>query len=134
MADRLVITKVDLASEAGLRALGLELGEINPTAVIAHSTIGAAVDAAGMFDDVEPEREVRRWLAEAPAPSRHGRIGSFVLEVEQPIEWAAFGVWLSLLLHRHGERILRVKGLVRVRDCAQPVVIQGVQHVVFPPT
>ena len=45
----------------------------------------------------------------------------------------ALGLWLSLLLHRHGERVLRVKGLLAVDGADTPVVIHGVQHVLHPP-
>jgi G3E family GTPase len=134
VADRLVVTKTDLAQPPALQALDAALHEINPTAPVLQSVQGDLPDPFSLFDDAEPVREVRRWLAYAPGPSCHGQIGSLVLATDQPVEWAAFGVWLSLLLHRHGERILRVKGLVQVRDSSLPVVVQGVQHVVFPPT
>jgi G3E family GTPase len=38
-----------------------------------------------------------------------------------------------MLLHAHGEDVLRVKGLLNVRDMPAPVVIHGVQHVIHPP-
>ena len=49
------------------------------------------------------------------------------------MDWTAFGLWLSMLLHAHGEKVLRVKGLLNVADLAAPVVIHGVQHLVHPP-
>jgi G3E family GTPase len=55
-------------------------------------------------------------------------IQSFSLRVEQDIDWTAFGIWLTLLLHRHGANILRVKGLLRVPDAAGPIVLHGVQR------
>jgi G3E family GTPase len=45
----------------------------------------------------------------------------------------AFGVWLSMLLRCHGQRILRVKGILDVIDASQPIVIHGVQHSLHPP-
>lgn len=36
---------------------------------------------------------------------------------DKPLDWQAFGVWLSLLLHRHGPDVFRVKGVL-----AGPVV------------
>jgi G3E family GTPase len=38
-----------------------------------------------------------------------------------------------MLLHAHGERVLRVKGILNVLGLATPVVIHGVQHVIHPP-
>ena len=37
------------------------------------------------------------------------------------------------LLHRHGDRIFRVKGLVRTTAGANPIVIHGVQHSMHQP-
>lgn len=55
------------------------------------------------------------------------------LECDIPLDWLAFGVWLSMLLRCHGDRILRVKGILNVIDAEQPIVIHGVQHCLHPP-
>ena len=60
-------------------------------------------------------------------------IRAFCLTFDQPLDWTAFGVWLTMLLHAHGARVLRIKGLLHVRDLPAPVVIHGVQHVIHPP-
>ena len=49
------------------------------------------------------------------------------------IDWTAFGVWMSMLLHRHGDRVLRIKGLLNVAGVPGPVLVNGVQHLVHPP-
>jgi G3E family GTPase len=49
------------------------------------------------------------------------------------IDWSSFGIWLTMLLHAHGERVLRVKGILNVEGTAGPVAIHGVQHIVHPP-
>ena len=38
-----------------------------------------------------------------------------------------------MLLNRHGEKVLRVKGLLNVAGVETPVLINGVQHIVHPP-
>ena len=38
-----------------------------------------------------------------------------------------------MLLHSHGECVLRVKGILNVAGIEAPVVVNGVQHVVHPP-
>ena len=38
-----------------------------------------------------------------------------------------------MLLHAHGQKVLRVKGILNVKGLSAPVVIHGVQHVVHPP-
>lgn len=54
------------------------------------------------------------------------------LTFEEPVDWTAFGVWLSALLHAHGEKVLRVKGLLDAGGPG-PVSVNGVQHVIHPP-
>jgi G3E family GTPase len=44
-----------------------------------------------------------------------------------------FGLWLTMLLHLHGRRILRVKGLLNVGTSRGPMMLEGVQHVIHAP-
>ena len=57
---------------------------------------------------------------------------SVALTFAQPLDWAAFSIWLSMLLYAHGENVLRVKGLLNVGE-AGPVVLNGVQHIMHAP-
>ncbi|MFP4327145.1 MAG: CobW family GTP-binding protein [Paracoccaceae bacterium] len=148
VADRILITKCDMAEEDRIAALEARLRRLNPVAGTRRST-GAGFDADFLFaeDLGDAERraaEVARWLDEAArmerdhAPQGHDHIHdshteSFVLRYSEPIDWTAFGVWLTALLHAHGDKVLRVKGLLKLRESDAPVVIHGVQHVVHPP-
>ena len=38
-----------------------------------------------------------------------------------------------MLLHRHGDELLRVKGILNVADAATPVAVHAVQQLVHPP-
>ena len=49
-------------------------------------------------------------------------------------DWAAFAIWLTMLLNRHGQNILRVKGMLYITGVSTPVIIHGVQHTIHPPT
>lgn len=141
VADRLVISKTDLAPPAVVGRLRARLVTLNPTAAITLSTEVAATPAALLLADIHDTRtksaEVRRWFTSAPAhdhdPSHRPEVRAHLLTADRPLDWAAFGLWLTLLLHRHGQRILRVKGLLDVEGVRQPVVIQGVQHLIHPP-
>jgi G3E family GTPase len=53
--------------------------------------------------------------------------------MDEPIDWTAFGVWLTMLLNRHGDRVLRVKGILNLGGESAPVAIHGVQHLVHNP-
>ncbi len=140
IADRILITKTDLIQPAAAIALASRLSALNALADIGRSD-GRDFDADLLFgvelgDPGRREAEVARWLAGAAAHGDHDHSAdahSFVLSYDRPIDWIAFGIWLTALLHAHGERILRVKGLLELRESETPVVIHGVQHVVHPP-
>src|SRR4051812_21300053 len=59
-------------------------------------------------------------------------VRAFALVLDEPLDWDAFAVWLTLLLHSRGLDVLRVKGLLDV-GAAGPGVLDGGQHGVHPP-
>ncbi|MDP6516197.1 MAG: GTP-binding protein [Alphaproteobacteria bacterium] len=147
IADRLVLTKTDL-DEAGDEAeIHAALRALNPTAPIFEAASDEiepdALIANDIHDPAGKTAEVRHWLAREADLSetdhghdvnRHdGDIHAFCLIFEKPLDWTAFGIWLTMLLHAHGEAVLRVKGLLNVVDLPAPVAIHGVQHLVHPP-
>ena len=144
IADRLVITKTDLAEPGRVETLRRELTRINPSAemLLAPHQAGDAAQILirDAYSEQGREREIQGWLegaaraAPSPAEPSHGGITSITLRFPEALDWSAFGVWLTLLLHCHGQQVLRVKGLLTVRGESTPVVIQGVQHIVHPPT
>ena len=60
-------------------------------------------------------------------------IGSFVLEYDQPLDWAHVANWLDALVIAHGEDLLRVKGILHIAGRKEPIVVQAVQHLFHPP-
>ena len=142
MADRLVLTKTDIAPPGAAAALAARLARINPTARLLDarddSFAPAALLAEGVADPAARAAEVERWLAAAKHGHDHhhhaeGGVRSVSLRLEQAIDWTAFGVWLTSLLHCHGPKVLRLKGLLNVADAPGPVVLHGVQSVIHPP-
>jgi G3E family GTPase len=126
-ADRLVVTKTDVAGRADVDALEERLRALNPAAEILESANGDA--------------DARRILAAAPPHPRDGAasiehgahdVQSFTLVLEEELDWTAFGIWLTMLLQARGEDVLRVKGLLDV-GASGPVLVNGVQHVVHRP-
>ena len=132
-ADRLIVTKSDLALEGTTPRLLTRLSALNPQADIAQALHGAIDPDLLQPDDATTPR---RWIAQSaeddPSTS-HGGIRSFCLSSADPVPWSAFGLWLSLLVHRHGGRLLRVKGLLDVAGSTSPVAIHALQHVIHPP-
>ena len=148
VADRIVMTKTDIAAAEAMATLRQRLDRINPSAELLIGRHGAVdverVLRADVYDPAAKGREVVRWIeAETAAPHARGHahdvnrhdesIHSFCLVHDEPVDWTAFGIWLTMLLHTHGENILRVKGLLNVEGVETPVVINGVQHIIHPP-
>ncbi|MGE3652436.1 MAG: GTP-binding protein, partial [Reyranellaceae bacterium] len=66
-------------------------------------------------------------------PGHRDSIHSYAVTLDGAVDWTLFGVWLSMLLPRHGASVLRVKGILNVEGSDTPVAIHGVQHLVHPP-
>ena len=150
LADRLVITKSDLADAAKLEELEAKLRELNPPAPIRRALNGEIelaflVDVGlrnvkGKLEDIArwlgaDERESERGDHDEPAHGhRHDTaITSFCLRFERPFSWAVFTQCMDVLTALRGPDLLRVKGLVNVESRAGPMVVQGVQHLFHPP-
>lgn len=144
VADRLVLTKTDLADSAAVGALKERLGALNPAAPVLAARMGdvAARDIidAGLFDSAfVPHAE--RWLgtgAIKPHAHDHGHahdsaIRTFVLEADGPLDFSVFQDWLETLLATQGANVLRMKGILEVQGVDRPVAVHGVQHVFHPP-
>lgn len=136
-ADRLLVSKADRVDGQALSALIEHLHTLNPAATVALTSAVVAGDQQLLGEGLSsrlPDAEVARWQLFAPTRQpRHGTAQVCALEYAQPLDWLAFGVWLSMLLRCHGERILRVKGILNVIDAEQPIVIHGVQHCLHAP-
>ena len=147
VADRLILTKTELCESETVEPLIAKLRRLNGSAPIVRAEAGGLGPEMLVGEDMLGAetgiREAAKWLAADDAnlsdldthDHRHaeGGIYSFCLTFDGPLDWAAFGIWMSMLLHRHGENVLRLKGLLNVAGAAAPVLINGVQHIVHPP-
>jgi G3E family GTPase len=133
LADRLVVSKTDLAGAASTSQLIARLRELNPRAVI-HTAINGDLDPRCLIetDAVAPAPDDTRsgFVAEA---SHSDGIASFVLTDDSPLPWDAFARTMDTLIALRGPDLLRVKGFLNVAGCRGPVVVQVVQHLANPP-
>jgi G3E family GTPase len=135
VADRLVLTKTDLAAAEVTTRLAQRLQRINSGARLwraAEDDLDAdallSAEAHEAWPPTEPD--------DAPDDRHHHHaddIRTLALAVDEPIDWARFGVWLTMLINRHGEALLRVKGILNIADAAMPVAVHAVQHLVHTP-
>ena len=144
VADCIVITKTDLAAPEAVLALKASLAEINAVALLLESadkppsaSLMMGGDGGAALLQRAPERGplgAHRSLLQPKTSAHASGVTSFTLDLEAQVDWTVFGVWLSLLLHTHGDRVLRVKGLLDVAGAERPVVVHGVQHLIHPPS
>ena len=125
LADRLVVTKIDEAEQGELARLLATLRAINPGAAISGAVKGSEAELPD-HSSIEAEAlgEIGEGAGAAP-------IRALKLEIGEEIDWAAFSVWLSALIHARGDDILRVKGVVRTP--AGRLLLQSVRKIVQSP-
>ncbi|WP_042302321.1 CobW family GTP-binding protein [Paraburkholderia kururiensis] len=150
-ADRIVLSKADLADAPALEALERSLAQLNPAARIARRT--HADDASIVLDPAATAHDFADFVRRTGAPRAGVRndaaplarldaapahrealasLDAFCVEFDEPVEWAVFTLWFTMLLARHGDGILRVKGLLALAGVPQPVVLHAVHHLVHP--
>ncbi len=127
LADRLVVTKTDIAGEGAAEALVAQLRALNRDAEILEAVNGE-LDPSRLTEPAEAQRNA--FVAEAV---HSDGIGSFVLTQDQPMPWPAFAKAMDTLMQLRGNDLLRVKGFLAVEDCQGPVAVQFVQHLAHPP-
>ncbi len=144
-ADKLLVSKSDRVSAEEAVALQEWLRQLNPLAE-SGDTRQALDTPAWLFrsEIVRGSHQQRfRWLGACADKNftllptsysdAHPATQTCVISLDQSLNWPAFAIWLSMLLHCHGNAVLRMKGILRVSDSDSPVVIHGVQHTLHPP-
>jgi len=147
-ADRLVVTKADIAPPGAAAALSTRLRQLNPLAGIDVVSFGAA-DPSLLAPDASPGAAAR-WKellddigrAEANArqePGHHHQHGpdgvaAVLVRRDAPVPAAALPLFLEALAETFGPNLLRLKGLAAIAEAPdRPAVLHGVRHVVHPP-
>jgi G3E family GTPase len=129
LADRLVISKTDLAQPQAVTHLAERLAALNP-----HAAIGEAVegdlDPQCFVEAVHTQSSSAGFVAEA---EHSDGIVSFVLTENTPLAWDPFARAMETLIALRGPDLLRVKGFLNVESCTGPVLVQFMQHLAHPP-
>ncbi len=148
VADRIILTKTDLAARAKIDELLSRIRETAPSAPVSPVVNGAAkmeyLFSGGSYTLQGKSADVEAWLlAERQSAeeaghhhhdrNRHGRIQASCLVFEDPVDPAVFEACLQSLLLFRGADLLRVKGIINVAGMDKPMVVHGVQHVFHPP-
>jgi G3E family GTPase len=142
-ADRVIITKTDISTPERLDRLQRQIAWINPTARIQVAIHGQVSDpilapaiglvaSRGVTSHLQRDEKSKRGDGSAGNAARHAtNIRSMAIQFDEPLDWLAFCIWLSMLLQKHGEKVFRVKGIVDVGEDG-PIILDGVQHIIHP--
>jgi G3E family GTPase len=153
VADRIVVTKTDMAGEGETAPLLDTLHQLNPGAplILGSGEAGVAqLFDCGLYDPATKTADVGRWLRDEALHQaehhhhehdhhhhhdhRHDHIRSFSLTHDGPVPFSAIETFLDLLRSNHGDKLLRMKGVIEIaEDPARPLVIHGVQTLLHPP-
>ncbi|MDX2156730.1 MAG: GTP-binding protein [Hyphomicrobiaceae bacterium] len=185
VADRIILTKTDLAAEDAVRRLEGRVRALNRAAPILRAVKGDVAPAEliglGAHEPVLKGTDIETWLAAGrfePAHEGHAHdhtcapdcghhhhghghdhhghshahacsgeacdhpdhhhehlhgIQSFCLTFAEPLEGPEMSNALSLLGQLYGQKLLRVKGILNIKDQSRPFVVHGVQHIFYPP-
>jgi G3E family GTPase len=150
MADRIVVTKSDLAKPEQIFPLWQRLRALNPGAPMVNILHGEIEPDqllnCGLYDSTQKHPQVQKWLDHeafhshdhhhdhAHDPNRHdARIHSFCLTFDEPLPWDGLATWLEVLAMTKGENLLRMKAILNLQGEDQPIAIHAVQHLFHPP-
>ena len=134
MADRLVLTKTDISSPHSVSRLRDRLAALNPSAPIAVANNGA-VDLRWLLDPIPSPIS---WTSadhggHVHHDHDHHGIRSMCLWFEQPLHLREVQLAIVDLLMVHGERVLRIKGLLNLVGEKHPNAIHGIVGFLHPP-
>jgi len=125
IADHLVVTKVNVSDDVTLKRLLATLARLNPDARLTGAAKGTQVPLPDFYN-AAPEN-----LPDLEGEAERPPIFPTPLFLGDGIDWTAFTVWLSALLHARGDDVVRVKGVVRTP--AGRLLLQSVRKIVQSP-
>jgi G3E family GTPase len=134
-ADRLIVTKLDLAPDGISPDLAARLHDLNAHADIVHASHGRTSPTM-LIGDGQPHRFPDRLSTTIPeGPTDHdAEVTCVAIRLSEPVPALALPLFLEALADHVGSDLLRFKALVRVAEHPErPAVLHGVQHLFHEP-
>jgi G3E family GTPase len=141
-ADKIFVSKVDVAASEDVEVLCERLQRINPRAPQRRTTFGAVAlsdvfDVGGFNLDADLDLGLDEWR------EGHGRdsaddhqlhhhhdddVGSFVYRSDRPFQAARLGQFMDAVVRSYGTRLLRYKGVLNIAGQEHKIILQGVHQ------
>lgn len=122
-ADKIILTKQEVFNGDMQEILHLISSE--------NAFVEALPKALVDFTQILNLKETKRAIP-TPQPAHTSSTHSLSLQFQEPLDWNLFSVWLSMLLYKYGEKILRFKGIIDTNE-GYPIALNSVQHIIHPP-
>lgn len=140
LADRVCITKGDLADAGAIDRVQRAVARINPSVDMTRRELGLMDRSLfeRRFHSTTGVSDIEHWLGRAAgsAASLHGAGGairSTAIIRDRPVTWDTVSHWVDRLVARYGPNLLRVKGILNIDGADRPSVLHGIQHLFHPP-
>lgn len=132
-SHQLVLSKQDRINDQQKQAVIDYIASItDSTWVLADEFVDMSVLFAKTFTNFDHKFAQKQFFTPS-IQNKHNSVQTCVLSFDKPVDWAVFGLWLSLLLNRYGTQILRIKGMLYLKDEEKPIILHGVGHCLYPP-
>ncbi|CAB3769282.1 CobW family GTP-binding protein [Paraburkholderia humisilvae] len=132
-ADRILVSKVDLAGEARTEQLMRRLRQMNPRAPIRSAHFGET-DIAQLLDirsfDLDAIVEIEPDFLDDVSHEHDDDVSSFVYRNTRPFDRDRLEAFFSATVAIYGASMLRYKGVLHITGVSRRVVFQGV-HMIF---
>lgn len=129
LADKIILTKNDIATEEEIEQTIQRIRNVNPSVKL---LLNELIDETIFKENYVKDKALINVPTIRQKHNDSNKIQSISFTFTKPLDWIAFGLWLSMLLHSNGEQILRVKGILDVGE-EGPIILNGVQHIIHPP-
>jgi G3E family GTPase len=131
-ADRLLLSKTDLVSEADVQLLAERLARMNPRAPQQRVHFGE-IDLEQILDirgfSIDAALEVDAQFLERDVHRHDDQVRSFVFRDARPFDPQRLDMFMRLLAQQYGPDLLRYKGVLNVQGRERRVLFQGVQTI-----
>ena len=132
-ADRILLSKTDLVSEAEAASLIARIKSMNPRAPVKPVHFGNT-DIADILDingfDLNAVLAIEPQFLEDVTHEHDDDVGSFVYRCARPLNLGKLERFFNLLLKTYGTELLRYKGVLNIAGNPKRVIFQGV-HMLF---
>jgi len=129
LADRIVLTKADLAEESQKAAAVAAVRQFSAAPIVLASDVATSDDGAGLFSPAS----TGAGFGEFHEHHSHGAYASVARTLDGPLAWPRVEAWLGTAVERCGSRLLRLKAVLAIEGEQAPVALHAVQHVIHRP-